>query len=329
MSMHIRYVAVDAMGGDFAPHAVIEGVLIAARRGVPVVLFGPEKKIVRYLTEQCENWEVLGIKIVQSPDAIGMAEEPVFAVRKKTESSLVMAVQAVAKGQAHAVFSAGNSGALMAASLFILGREEGIERPAIAGLLPTLKGSAIALDLGANVDCRPHFLQQFAEMGNVYAKKLLALESPRVAILSNGAERGKGSTLVKQAALLLEESALNFVGNVEPIDIINHCTDVVVCDGFSGNILLKTMEATAVMIKHAIAHDLSISGIFRTGDGADKARELLEQALSNLESRFGEAAQSGARLLGVNGVVIVGHGSSHALSVAHAIIKAHTIVMAP
>ena len=328
MSTKTRYVAVDGMGGDFAPHAVLEGVLEAARSGVPILLFGPEKKLVRYLSEQCPEWETLGIKVVPTTEIVGMAEEPVYAVRKKQDSSLVKAVQAVAQGQAHAVFSAGNSGALMAAALFALGRQEGIDRPAIAGLLPTLKGSAIALDLGANVDCRPHYLCQFAEMGSVYAQKLLGIESPRVAILSNGAERGKGSLLVKQAALLLEESSLNFIGNVEPIDIVNHAADVIVCDGFSGNVLLKTMEATASMIKHAFAHELSSGGATRNAADSERVSTMLELVLRSLDERFGEAAQSGARLLGVNGIVLVGHGSAQASSISRSIKKAYNIILA-
>lgn len=328
MSTKTRYVAVDGMGGDFAPHAVIEGVLDAARAGVPLLVFGPEKKLVRYLSEQCPEWESLGIRVVSATEVVGMAEEPVYAVRKKPESSLVKAVQAVASGQAHAVFSAGNSGALMAASLFVLGRQEGIDRPAIAGLLPTLKGSAIALDLGANVDCRPHYLHQFAEMGSLYAEKLLGLESPRIGILSNGAERGKGSLLVKQAALLLEESSLNFIGNVEPIDIVNHAADVIVCDGFSGNVLLKTMEATASMIKQAFAHELSSGGAVRNSPDGERVASLIETALRSLDERFGEAAQSGARLLGVNGIVLVGHGSAQATSISRSLKKAYNIILA-
>ncbi|MDQ5891073.1 MAG: phosphate acyltransferase [Candidatus Dependentiae bacterium] len=328
MSKETRYVAVDGMGGDFSPHAVIEGVLDAARAGVPVLLYGPEKKLVRYLGEQCADWESLGIKVVHASDVVGMAEEPVYAVRKKPDSSLVKAVQSLADGRAHAVFSAGNSGALMAASLFVLGRQEGIDRPAIAGLLPTLKGSVIALDLGANVDCRPHYLQQFAEMGSLYAERLLNISSPRVGLLSNGAERGKGTVLVKQVAALLEESTLNFIGNVEPIDIINHGADVVVCDGFAGNVLLKTMEATATMIRQALAHELSNGGLLRESGDGERVRAMLEKALISLDERFGEAAQSGARLLGVNGIVLVGHGAAHAPSISRSIRKAYNIILA-
>jgi len=326
MSTANRYVAVDGMGGDFAPHAVIEGAIDAARSGVPILLFGPERKLARYLSEQASDWQELPIKLVDAADVVGMAEEPVHAVRKKPESSLVKAVQAVAAGQAAAAFSAGNSGALMAAALFLLGRLPGIDRPAIAGLLPTLKGSVIALDLGANVDCKPHYLVQFAELGATYASRLLSLDFPRVGLLSNGAERGKGSLLVKQAALLLEESSLNFVGNIEPIDVVNHAVDVVVCDGFVGNVLLKTMEATAAMIRHSFAHDLSAGGLAREQKVA--LRSLVEDALVRLDERFGEAAQSGARLLGVQGIVLVGHGSSHAASISRSIRKAYNIILA-
>jgi len=322
-------IAVDGMGGDFAPHAIIQGVLQVAQEGIPILLCGPEKKLVRYLTEQCEDWEACGIQVCHAPDVIGMAEEPVIAVRKKTKSSLVRAVQVVAEGRAQAVVSSGNSGALMAAAFFLLGRQEGIERPAIAGLLPTLKGSIIALDLGANVDCRSHYLYQFAHMGVAYAQKLFSLPSPRVALLSNGAERGKGSQLIKQAANLLEESSLNFVGNVEPIDVVNHCCDVVVSDGFAGNVLLKTMEATVYMVKHALAHEFSGGGILR-GEAKEKSPQVLndavETALENIDQRFGEKAHSGARLLGVNGIVIVGHGNAQASAVVRSLRKAWNVV---
>ena len=165
--------------------------------------------------------------------------------------------------------------------------------------------------------------EQFAHMGADYAKKLLNLSSPRVALLSNGAERGKGSFLVKQVTHLLEESPLNFVGNVEPIDVVNHCADVVVCDGFSGNILLKSMEATAHMVKHTLAHELSAGGVQR-----DMIHNRVEEALDRLDSQFGEGAHSGARLLGVQGVVIVAHGSANGQSIARSIAKTYSVVQA-
>jgi len=316
-------IAVDGMGGDFAPNAVLRGVIKAAEQGVPIVLTGPEKKLIRYLSDFCEEWESLGITICDAPDVISMIEEPVLAVRKKPKSSLVTAVSLVASGKAQAVVSAGNSGALMAASLFILGRKDGIERPAIAGLLPTLKGRVIVLDLGANVDCKPHYLAQFAQMGVEYAQEILSLPSPRVALLSNGAERGKGSMLVKRASHLLEDSPYNFVGNVEPIDIINHCADVVVCDGFSGNVLLKTMEASAHMVKNIVAHEFSSGGVLRDGEHA-----RIEKALLAIDEKVGEDSHAGARLLGVHGIVLVGHGSANADAIARSIIKAHEIAQA-
>ena len=322
-------IAVDGLGGDFAPHAVVEAVLLAAREGIPILLCGPEKKLVRYLSEQCEEWETLGITIRHAPDLIGMADEPVLAFRKKPNSSLVQSMLAVRDGDAKAVVSAGNSGAIMTAALFLLGRQDGIERPAIAGLLPTMKEPVIALDLGANVDCKPHWLYQFAAMGSDYAKELFKNPAPRIALLSNGAERGKGSQVIKQVTHLLEESPFNFVGNVEPIDIVNHCADVVVCDGFSGNVLLKTMEATAHMVKHAFAHRFSSGGVRREGKKTGKlCQEEVEQALTAIEERFGESAHAGARLLGVNGTVIVGHGSAHADSIVRSIRKAWNIVQA-
>jgi len=303
-----RSVAVDGMGGDFAPLAVVDGVLLAAKSGVPVLVFGPEAELIALLSEREPAWRDLGIVVSGTSEVIEMAEEPVHAVRRKPHSSLVAAVRAVAEGKAGGVFSAGNSGALMAAAVFVLGREEGIERPAIAGVLPTLQGSVVALDLGANVDCRPHHLEQFGYLGAAYARRLFNISKPRVALLSNGAERGKGSALVKQAAELLQQSSLHFIGNVEPAAVMQHATDVVVCDGFSGNVFLKTLEATAGMFRHLLRHDAAMVRL--------------------LEERFGESAQSGARLLGVRGVVLVGHGASHAQAVARAIQKTHTIILA-
>lgn len=307
-------IAVDGMGGDFAPHAIVEGVVQAAQSGVSVLLFGTEKRLKKMLSSIEKNWEKLPIQLIGTTEIIGMAEEPVLAVRKKPLSSLVQAVNAVKSGEARAVLSAGNSGALMTAAFFLLGREPGVERPAIAGILPTRKGDVVVLDLGANVDCKPHYLEQFAQMGVQYAENNLGITDPRVGILSNGAERGKGSMLVKQAGLLLEDSPLNFIGNVEPTHIMKHHVDVVVCDGFSGNILLKTTEAATHLAIERAAHAASQGGV---GRSAQAGRE--EQMLHAMGEPLKRAEQGGARLLGVSGTVVVLHGNSDAEHVAGAL----------
>lgn len=293
-------IAIDVMGGDNAPEVVLEGALAAARRSIPVSLFGPKDMIAQWLTAHDAAWEQYSIVITDAADIVAMDEDPVSAIRKKGDSSLVKAVASVAAGQSRAVLSAGNSGALMAASTLIIGRKEGVGRPAIAGFLPTIKGSVLALDLGANTECRPQHLYEFAHMGSDYLRQVSALAGPRVGLLSNGHEEGKGSLLVKQTHELLKGSDLNFIGNVEPYDVFHNKTDIVVCDGFSGNILLKTMEAVC---------DMAGSWV-----NPDSRSLITQQAHKQL---------GGALLLGVNGQVVVCHGNSDAQVIENAILFAH------
>ncbi len=291
-------IALDVMGGDYAPDVVLEAAVEAARGGVSILLFGPSQRIQESLSRLHADWAALPLKIVDAPDTVGMDEEPVFAVRKKPQSSLVMAVSAVARGQASAVVSAGNSGALMAAAAFIIGRIDGIERPAIAGFFPSHSGRVLVLDLGANTECRPQHLLQFAQLGDAYAREL-GISNPRIGLLANGHEETKGSLLVKEAhQLIKQDGAFNFIGNIEPYDIIDHKADVVVCDGFSGNILLKTQEA---VIEAAAAW---------TGNAAA------------LEEHMTHRTVGGALLLGVKGRVIVCHGASDAKMLKNALFFA-------
>ncbi len=196
-----------------------------------------------------------------------------------------------------------------------------VVRSAIAVFPRTLKGRFVALERGGNGDGRPHYLVQLAKMGSEYAKELFNIKKPRIALLSNGVERGKGTTLVKQAGALLEDSSLNFVGNMEPHDIMQHHTDVVVCDGFSGNVFLKTMEAATYMAKHSLSHHFSAGGVSRNSEH----HLVAERALEHLDVLFDYDKQGGARLLGVNGVVLVAHGSADAESLANAIVTAHNM----
>ena len=244
------------------------------------------------LDQTDKSWSDYSIKIVDSPLSIGMAEEPVSAVRRKRRSSLVMAVESVGRGECSAVLSAGNSGAAMAASLFFIGREYGIDRPALVGFIPAMKEPVVCLDLGANVDCRPSHLLQFAHLGLKYANidaQGRALV-PTVGLLSNGEEASKGSALTKEAFKLLKNSKLNFVGNVEPYQIVENKVDIVVCDGFSGNILLKTIESTA-RICFSVLKDENVS-------------------LCLLKKKLCVTGHSGALLAGIKKTAVIVHGSA-------------------
>ena len=216
-------VAVDAMGGDLAPLEICKGVLIAAKQGIPITLFGPKEQLQRVLDGLDPLWQSYPISIVHAPDQIEMGEEPVLALRKKPNSSLVLAVASVKSGQCDSVISAGSSGALMAAATLLLGRLPGVERPCIAGFLPTRSGQpVVALDLGACVECKPSYLYQFAHLGVAYAELILGVKFARVGLLANGSEDSKGTALTKEVFSLLKNSSLSFIGNVEPEDIFHH-----------------------------------------------------------------------------------------------------------
>src|SRR6266849_9013491 len=242
-------VALDAMGGDRAPGEIVLGAVEAAREyGLGVYLVGPEDAIQAELARH--NTQGLDLPIVHTDEVIPMDEHnPAKAVRQKKNSSMVRALELVKDGSAVGAVSAGNSGAMMAASLFILKRIQGVERPALGGLLPTKDGACMVIDMGANTDCKPDYLQQFALMGSIYMQRILHLKSPRVGILANGEEEGKGDQLVQEAHQLLKASAatlgLNFIGNIEGRDIPFGAADVVVCDGFVGNVVLKLSEGLA------------------------------------------------------------------------------------
>jgi len=297
-------IAVDVMGGDNAPSVVLQGAVAAAKKAVPVMLCGPQAFIYDWLLTHEPGWDQFPIHIADAPDMIAMDEEPAFAVRKKPHSSLVRAVASVADGRSKAVLSAGNSGALMAASAFIIGRQEGVERPAIGGFLPTSTGSTFALDLGANTECRPYHLHAFAHLGAAYLQTTQLLATPRIGLLSNGQEDGKGSALTKETfALLRNDGSLNFVGNVEPYDVFAGRADVVVCDGFTGNVLLKTVEAFGQLVASWL-------------DPATGAA---------IEQRLGHKTLGGALLLGVKGCVVVCHGNADVRAIEHAITFAHNV----
>ena len=308
-------IALDAVGGDHGPVPCIEGALQAARElDVEVVLVGDET----LLKQECDRLGCLDprLSIRHASQVIGMHESPAAMVRKKRDSSIWVATELVKNGEADAVVSPGNTGASMVASFFVLGLTKGVERPAIATSLPTVTGEAIILDVGANVDCSAKDLEQFALMGNEYGKHLFNKPNPRVGLLSIGEEDSKGNEVTKEAFKLLKSSSLNFVGNVEGREVYSGIADVVVCDGFIGNVALKISEGVAETISKLLLKEISSSFLGRL------AYPLIARPLRNLKRRIDYAEFGGAPLLGVNGNTMICHGRSSAKAIKNAIRRA-------
>ena len=311
-------IAVDAMGGDNAPHAVVAGAVHAARElGVGIILVGIEQSIKAELKKHI-HMKSLPIEIRNATQVVDMLDSPATVFRRKKDSSIRVANDLVKNGEAVAVISAGHSGAAMATSLFVLGPIEGVERPAIATIMPTVKGRSIVLDVGANVDCKPVHLLQFAVMGAVFAKYVLKNLNPRVGLLSIGEEKTKGNELTKEAFKLLTETSLNFIGNVEGRDVISGKADVIVCDGFIGNVVLKAAEAVAEAIGIMIRENIGENLIRKLG------YLLMKPAFYALKRRVDYAEYGGAPLLGVDGISIISHGRSSARAIRNAIGVAAT-----
>ncbi|MBV8396265.1 MAG: phosphate acyltransferase PlsX [Actinobacteria bacterium] len=295
-------VAVDALGGDRAPGEVVAGALEAARDGVEVTLYGPQ------------GLDTGGLPLVDAPESIDMAEKPAEAARTKTNSSLVAAVRAVAEGEADAVVSAGNTGAMLAAGLFHLRRLPGVLRPAIAVPLPARSGPSVLLDAGANADTRPEHLVQFALMGSIFAEEILGIPNPQVRLLSIGEEDEKGSQLVLEAhALLRAEPGIDFAGNAEGRDLLRGAADVVVTDGFTGNVTLKLLEGTIRELFGALREEISATPTGKLGG------LLIRPAARRLRRRLDPDTYGGAYLLGLNGLAVIAHGNSGRTAVANAI----------
>jgi len=311
-------IAVDAMGGDNAPHAVVSGAVHAARElGVGIILVGIEQSIKTELKKHIHT-KSLPIEIRNATQVVDMLDSPATVFRRKKDSSIRVANDLVKNGEAVAVISAGHSGAAMATSLFVLGPIEGVERPAIATIMPTVKGRSIVLDVGANVDCKPVHLLQFAVMGAVFAKYVLGNLNPRVGLLSIGEEETKGNELTKEAFKLLTETSMNFIGNVEGRDVISGKADVIVCDGFIGNVVLKAAEAVAEAIGIMIRENIGENLIRKLG------YLLMKPAFYALKRRVDYAEYGGAPLLGVDGISIISHGRSSARAIRNAIGVAAT-----
>jgi glycerol-3-phosphate acyltransferase PlsX len=310
-------IVVDAMGSDDFPRPDVEGSLLAAREyGVEIVLVGDEAVVRPELQKHAPRG--LPIQIVHAPEMLTMNDKGLAlalkAKRKEPKTSIALGIDLVKNGQAEAFVTMGNTGAAAATAYFRLGTIPGVERPAVAPPFPTRRGSCLVLDIGANPDCKPENLLQFAVMGSLYAERVRGVKQPRVGLLSNGEEPGKGNQLVREAYPLLESSGLNFVGNVEGKEVFAGEADVVVTDGFTGNVLLKSSEAVAKLILETVRE--------RIQDGPPLARLgglLVRPALRGLRKLLDPEEEGAAPLLGVNGLVFIGHGRSQARAVMNAV----------
>lgn len=309
--------AIDAMGGDHAPEAIVKGACKAIEKfqDISITLVGNEAKIAPYLTTNER------ITILHTTEVITGEDEPVRAVRRKQSASMVLAAKEVSEGRADACISAGNTGALMAAGLFIVGRMKGIDRPALAPMLPTVDGKGfLLLDAGANADAKPEHLLQYAYMGSIYAKNVNKIEKPRVGLLNIGTESKKGNELARKAYELLSEADLHFIGNIEARDLLDGISDVVVTDGFTGNMVLKTIEGTAIALFKMLKETLMSSTKTKIAAG------ILKSDLMKLKNKMDYSEYGGAGLFGLKAPVVKAHGSSDENAIFHAIRQAREIV---
>jgi len=306
-------IAVDAMGGDHAPEAIVKGAVLAAKElnQDEVILVGAQALIERELVKH--HWSRSNVTIVHTPHVVQMHESPAKVLRARRDTSVSVAVDLMKDGTCEAVVTAGNSGAAMAVSMWTMKKLEGVERPALASIHPTLTGASILIDAGGNVDCKPIHLVQFAIMGEIYARFVLGKDRPRVGLLSNGREDNKGNDLTKKVHAILKQSGLNYIGNVEGKDMSNDTTDVIVCDGFVGNVALKSSEGIAdsygAMLRVATRKSLwARIGYF-----------FMRQAQENIKRRIDYAEYGGVPLLGINGTCFICHGHSSPKAIKNAI----------
>lgn len=311
-------IAIDAMGGDNAPDAIVQGAVEAAKQwsDVELTLVGDEARLKPLLTGAPGN-----VRIHHASETIEAEDEPVRAVRRKKDSSMVVAGMLVKQGQAQAMISAGNTGALMATGLLIVGRIPGIERPALAPMLPSMEGDGtLALDLGANMDASAHHLLQYAIMGSIYRSRVDGLQRPRVGLLNVGTEAGKGNELTKEAYPLLEEAPVRFVGNVEARDVLKGACDVIVCDGFAGNIMLKSVEGAASAIFSMLRTEFTRSPMTKL------AALIMKPGLKTFRKKLDYNEHGAAPLLGIDGLCLKSHGSSGPQAIKNAVRQARLAV---
>ena len=311
-------IAIDAMGGDYAPEAVIIGSIQARDEyNLGIILSGKEIEIKRILEKNTSNFN--NIELINAEDIISNDDKPVLAIRRKKDSSMVKALYAVKEGKADAIVSAGSTGALLSGGTLLVGRIKGIERPAIGSLIPCIAGGfCLLIDSGANVDSKPEFLYDFAIMGDIYLKRVMNISSPRIALANIGTESSKGNKLTVETYELLKNSHLdlNFTGNIEARDILKGEADIVVCDGFTGNMILKTMEGTVQELMNGLKAEI-MAGMRSKIGGV-----LIKPALKNFKRKFDYSEHGGAPLLGVKAPVIKAHGSSNAKAIKNAIRQA-------
>ena len=313
-------IVLDAMGSDNFPLPEVKAAFqAAALLDTKIYLVGQEERIRPLLSEQPQDPRV---ELIHAPEILEMGDKPARNARRKADNSMAVGMDLVKEGMADAFVTAGNTGGAMANGLFRLGRIPGVKRPALTTVLPTRKGFAIAVDIGANADCKPLYLLQFAVMGSIYAEKVLGLQSPRVALLSNGEEEGKGNALVKETFPLLKSSSLNFIGNAEPKEFFGGEVDVLVHDGFTGNVLIKTSEAVSKLLLEVMKEELTSS--LRTKIGAGLAMPAFKKLRTLMDPRQIGAAP----LLGIDGLVFVGHGRSDALALVNSLKRAQQAVEA-
>ncbi len=305
-------IAVDAMGGDFAPRNAVEGAVDACREfQLPVILVGREGEIQQELDRLGARG--LPIDVVHAEEVVGMDEPAITAIRKKKKSSIRIGARLVKDGDAQGFVSAGNTGAVMATSKIVMKSLEGVQRPALATVMPTKTGSSILLDVGANVDCRARHLMQFAVMGSFYAEAILGRRKPKVGLLSIGEEDSKGNEQTRQVFDILRQTSINFVGNVEGRDVFNGSVDVIVCDGFVGNITLKVSESLAETMEHLIRSEIERSLLARVG------YLFMKPAFNKFKKRVDYSEYGGAPLLGIGGVCIICHGRSSPKAIKNAV----------
>src|SRR6476659_7535698 len=307
-------IALDAMGSDRAPKPEVEGAIQAARRfGIPVALVGPEETLRAELARHPFS-RSLPITIVHASEVITMEDKAVQAVRAKRDSTMRVGLRLVRDGKASAFISAGNTGAAMATAKMVLGGLPGVDRPALVAVIPTAIGTiSTILDVGANVDCKAHNLQQFAVMGDIYFRSMFGVAKPRVGLLSIGEEEGKGNELTREAFSLLKQLPINFVGNVEGRDLYGGRVDVVVADGFVGNVALKTSEGVAHLVRHVLRESLAATVTSQVG------ALLSRSAFADFKKRLDHTEYGGAPLLGVRGACFITHGSSNSNAIKNAI----------
>ena len=305
------------MGGDYAPRHVVDGALAAVRHfDLGVTLVGPTATIEAELVRH-RDVDRSRIRVVEAPEVVAMEESPAAALRRKPAASIKVAAETVARGEAAALFSAGHTGATVMAAHRAFGMLPGVDRPALAATVPTRRKPAVLLDVGASVECRPAHLLQFGVMGSMYARVAFGIESPRVALLSIGEEETKGNELTREAHRLLKGSALTYIGNIEARDVYSGDADVIVCDGFTGNVALKVSEGLVDVIEDLLREELSSTITMRVGS------LLTRRAMRHFRRRVDYSEYGGAPLLGVAGIAIVGHGRSSAKAVRNAVAMAY------